>query len=114
MEHIYIDSAIDKKVIKRLNKGFQQKHDFHNRKDKDLKDRSIRRKRRKSRKLKLDQTKEAFFRQKNNLQSQKKNSYKIVKNLIKCGTLRDFVAFVQFRKREKQPWRSVNFKKVVS
>ena len=27
-----------------------------------------------------------------------------------CDALRDLVAFVQFKKREKHPWRSVNFK----
>ena len=29
-----------------------------------------------------------------------------------CGALRDFVPFVQFKEREKHPWRSVNFSKV--
>ena len=29
-----------------------------------------------------------------------------------CGALRDLVPFVQFKKREKYPWRSVNFSKV--
>ena len=29
-------------------------------------------------------------------------------NLI-CGALCDLVPFVQFKKREKHPWRSVNF-----
>ena len=29
-----------------------------------------------------------------------------------CGALRDLVAFVQFKKREKHPWRNVNFSKV--
>ena len=29
-----------------------------------------------------------------------------------CGALRDLVQFVQFKKREKHPWRSVNFSKV--
>ena len=29
-----------------------------------------------------------------------------------CSALRDLVAFVQFEKREKHPWRSVNFSKV--
>ena len=29
-----------------------------------------------------------------------------------CGVLRDLVAFAQFKKREKHPWRSVNFSKV--
>ena len=29
-----------------------------------------------------------------------------------CGALGDLVAFVQFKKREKHPWRSVNFGKV--
>ena len=29
-----------------------------------------------------------------------------------CGALRDLVPFVQFKKREKHPWRSVNFSKV--
>ena len=30
----------------------------------------------------------------------------------KCGALHDFVAFVQFKKREKHPWGYVNFSKV--
>ena len=30
----------------------------------------------------------------------------------KCGALRDLVPFVEFKKREKHPWRSVNFSKV--
>ena len=29
-----------------------------------------------------------------------------------CGALRDLVTFVQFKKRENHPWRSVNFSKV--
>ena len=29
-----------------------------------------------------------------------------------CDVLRDLVPFVQFKKREKHPWRSVNFSKV--
>ena len=29
-----------------------------------------------------------------------------------CDALRDFVPFVQFKKREKHPWRSVTFNKV--
>ena len=29
-----------------------------------------------------------------------------------CGALRDLVPFVQFKKREKHPWRSVTFSKV--
>ena len=29
-----------------------------------------------------------------------------------CGALHDLVPFVQFKKREKHPWRSVNFSKV--
>ena len=29
-----------------------------------------------------------------------------------CDALRDLVPFVQFKKREKHPWRSVNFSKV--
>ena len=33
---------------------------------------------------------------------------------VKCDALRDFVSFVQFKKREKYPWRSVNFSKVAS
>ena len=28
----------------------------------------------------------------------------------KCGVLRDLVPFVQIKKYEKRPWRSVNFK----
>ena len=31
---------------------------------------------------------------------------------IVCDVLRDFVPFVQFKKREKHPWRNVNFSKV--
>ena len=30
----------------------------------------------------------------------------------KCGVLRDLVPFVQLKKSEKHPWRSVNFSKV--
>ena len=30
----------------------------------------------------------------------------------KCGALRYLVRFVQFKKRKKHPWRSVNFSKV--
>ena len=29
-----------------------------------------------------------------------------------CDALRDFVQFVQFKKREKHPWKSVNFSKI--
>ena len=29
-----------------------------------------------------------------------------------CDALRDLIPFVQFKKREKHPWRSVNFSKV--
>ena len=29
-----------------------------------------------------------------------------------CDALRDLVPFVQFKKREKHPWRSVTFSKV--
>ena len=29
-----------------------------------------------------------------------------------CDALRDLAAFAQFKKREKHPWRSVNFSKV--
>ena len=29
-----------------------------------------------------------------------------------CGALRNLVSFVQFEKREKHPWRNVNFSKV--
>ena len=35
----------------------------------------------------------------------------LVKGRI-CDALRDLVPFVQFKKREKHPWRSVNFSKV--
>ena len=30
-----------------------------------------------------------------------------------CNVLHDLVLFVQFKKREKQPWRSVTFSEVV-
>ena len=33
-------------------------------------------------------------------------------HLFICGALHDLVAFVQFKKGEKHPWRSVNFSKV--
>ena len=29
-----------------------------------------------------------------------------------CGALHDLVPFVQFKKRQRHPWRSVNFSKV--
>ena len=29
-----------------------------------------------------------------------------------CGVLRDLVQCTQFKKREKHPWKSVNFRKV--
>ena len=32
--------------------------------------------------------------------------------MIICGALRDLVPLVQFTKREKHPWKSVNFSKV--
>ena len=32
--------------------------------------------------------------------------------MMKCDALRDLVPFVQFKKREKHPWRSVTFSKV--
>ena len=32
--------------------------------------------------------------------------------LIICGALRDLVPFVQLKKHEKHPWRSVTFSKV--
>ena len=32
--------------------------------------------------------------------------------MFSCGTLHDLVPFVQFKKREKHPWRSVTFSKV--
>ena len=31
-------------------------------------------------------------------------------NVLICGALRNLVPFVQFKKREKHPWRSVNFR----
>ena len=31
-----------------------------------------------------------------------------------CDALRDLVPFVQFKKREKHPWRGVTFRKVNS
>ena len=32
--------------------------------------------------------------------------------MIICGALRDLVPFVQFKKREKHPWRSVTLSKL--
>ena len=37
---------------------------------------------------------------------------KILHCFIICDALCDLVPFVQFKKREKHPWRSVNFSKV--
>ena len=31
---------------------------------------------------------------------------------VSCGALRDLVLCAQFKKREKHPWRSVNFSKI--
>ena len=41
-------------------------------------------------------------------------SHKILSYLFKslCDALRDLVPFIQFKKREKHPWRSVTFSKV--
>ena len=36
--------------------------------------------------------------------------FRILRNI--CDVLRNLVAFVQFKKHEKHPWRSVNFSKV--
>ena len=51
--------------------------------------------------------------------SQKAESKPSQKNFIesgvtKCDALRDLVPSVQFKKREKHPWRCVNFSKVAS
>ena len=42
------------------------------------------------------------------------NPNKQVTYAIICDALRALVPFVQFKKREKYPWRSVPFSKVVS
>ena len=34
--------------------------------------------------------------------------------LKSCDSLRDLVPFVQFKKREKHPWKTVTFRKVAS
>ena len=31
-----------------------------------------------------------------------------------CGALHDLVPFIQFKKRQKHPWRSVTFSKVAA
>ena len=36
------------------------------------------------------------------------------KPVVICDALRDLVPFVQFKKREKHPWRSVTFSKVAA
>ena len=36
----------------------------------------------------------------------------LVGNKNKCDALRDLAPFVQFKKREKTPWKSVSFSKV--
>ena len=33
--------------------------------------------------------------------------------MLKCHALRDLVPFVQFKKREKDPWRIGSFRKIV-
>ena len=38
--------------------------------------------------------------------------YKDIKITTKCGGLHDLVPFAQFKKREKHPWKSVNFSRV--
>ena len=43
--------------------------------------------------------------------SKSPGAIKLHVNLI-CDALRDLVPFVQFKKRAKHPWRSVNFSKV--
>ena len=42
----------------------------------------------------------------------KQGSFEICHNLYKCDVLRNLVPFVQFKKREKHPWRGVTFSKV--
>ena len=42
----------------------------------------------------------------------KKISAKSLEDNHICDALRDLVPFVQFKKREKHPWRSVNFSKI--
>ena len=46
-----------------------------------------------------------------NNNSNKICSSQLFKLQIKCDVLHDLVLFVQFKKREKHPWRSVNFSK---
>ena len=36
----------------------------------------------------------------------------LINRLGHCDASRDLVPYVQFKKREKDPWRSVNFSKV--
>ena len=45
------------------------------------------------------------------IKEHKTRSQKVLSSII-CGALRDSVPFVQFKKREKHSWRSVNFSKV--
>ena len=40
-----------------------------------------------------------------------KVNQRVRSNFNKCGALHDLVLFVQFKKREKHPWKSVNFSK---
>ena len=42
-----------------------------------------------------------------------KTMYSMQKNTI-CDALRDLVPFAQFKKCEKHPWRSVNFRKCIN
>ena len=52
--------------------------------------------------------KQKFLTKKGSLRS----LFKVNDKRIICDVLRNFVPFVQFKKHEKHPWRSVNFSKV--
>ena len=41
-----------------------------------------------------------------------KSNLFLIEFIFICGALRDLVSFVQFKKREEQPWKSANFSKV--
>ena len=45
------------------------------------------------------------------VKSPNKEKNNVKKNMI-CDALRDLVSFVQFKKLEKHPWRTVTFSKV--
>ena len=56
-----------------------------------------------------------LFKQLHNFQllvDERENLHKTSLSMNPCDALRDLASFVQFKKREKHPWRGVTFSKV--